>query len=1035
MGSVAETLWVVPGDTIAIRALAATGSAAVWRLEELAERLAAVRRPARRVLGDVGAWLAVAAATDDGSPLGAEAFERLGGLVDAVAEARAARVRSRALSGIAGRTEDPARTRLLTVARALDAFERLLHGRGLADGPGRWDDARAALAASNEWPAPLEPFRRVVVTLHPPLPAVTLDALVALAALAERAGRAVTVEVPCTGQPTLDAAVEPLFAAFEAHPELSPLTLERRGGADGPLALAVERLGEPGEDAGRLSLWSASGGAAEVRALAEQARRAVRGGALPPRCAVIVPDAALADAAAAAMTAAGLPVGRRPGRLLGTTAAGRAGLLAARLAEARFPAAEVAWLLGSGLVPGLAPAAPPGVATLLERAGIGEGIPSGPGQSLYEERLDALARRDARRSEAARALLESCRVLFAVLGELPLRGALAAHLEAWQRALSALGFWEAPAGGALPSRPGASGALRAAAREVQAREGWRWVVREARGSLAALGVRGPELDRAGFAAWLAAVAARHSLPPEAGHPGGIAVLLLEEAPEHGAFEWIGAVGLSDGRFPRQLARAGALTDDDRWLVNRALGRDAFPLRFGAGDVRPPAAHALDGWRLGLGLGRAGSASLGFARDDGFRDVAGPASFLELLARSAGVERVDFPPEPAPPLERAASEGELRVALALASGGASVDPVARALAADLHEAWLVEAQAMGDMEKERVRAFEDPGLPSGRFSGTVPGETAAALRSVFAFGPDAPLSASTLGRLAQCAFQGFARIALRLEEPDAPGESLDARSQGSFWHMVLEHLFPSLKAAGKLGLPAQEVPAELIDAAISAAALDHRGRFSPGHARLFALARERARWMVRRILDAPHHGLPFEGLLPEEEEARFGRRDSLDAWREVRLPGALPGEGELFLTGAVDRLDGGPGSVGILDYKVNRRREAARDLLRTDFQLPFYLHAVRSRGERRSLRAGWLVLRTGEFQPFDWAAGAEGLLATDAAARERARAGGLPNLANAVHALVQRAWSGDFGARSEDCGFCPFGSVCRIGERRRGGSRW
>ena len=62
---------------------------------------------------------------------------------------------------------------------------------------------------------------------------------------------------------------------------------------------------------------------------------------------------------------------------------------------------------------------------------------------------------------------------------------------------------------------------------------------------------------------------------------------------------VGVLGLAEGRFPRPLWRAGALTDEDRYAVNRALGRDAFPLRYGSADVRPPAALALDGWRLGL----------------------------------------------------------------------------------------------------------------------------------------------------------------------------------------------------------------------------------------------------------------------------------------------------------------------------------------------------------------------------------------------------------------------------------------------------
>jgi hypothetical protein len=244
--------------------------------------------------------------------------------------------------------------------------------------------------------------------------------------------------------------------------------------------------------------------------------------------------------------------------------------------------------------------------------------------------------------------------------------------------------------------------------------------------------------------------------------------------------------------------------------------------------------------------------------------------------------------------------------------------------------------------------------------------------------------------------------------------------------------PRLAALGLLGAPYKDVPPEVVEAALDDGAQSLEARFSPGHPRLFALARERARWMVRRVLDAGHHGLPFSGLVPVEAEAGFGRASAAPDWREVRLPGALAGEGDICLTGTVDRLDAGALGVGVLDYKASRKRDAARELLSTDFQLPFYLQAVRARGEHRPLRAGWLVLKSGEFQPFEPASGQAVLLATDARAREEAKLQGLSNLANAVQALVQRSREGDFGARPLDCGFCPFGPVCRIGSRRKEG---
>jgi ATP-dependent helicase/nuclease subunit B len=1040
MANTDATLWVGPsGPEFRAAAALSPGGGSVWPLEALAESLAAGRAVPRRTLDGPGAFLAVALATTEDAVLSALDVERLQGWTDAVHEARTGRVRARVLAEVAERLGGGAGQRLGAVARALQAYEGLLRRRGLADTSGRWDDARAALASAQAWPEALGRFGRLVVRLHPPVPPVMLEALVALALLAERTGHAVGYEVPATGEATLDAALEPVFAAFEAHAELSPLLMERRVPPEGaPLSRAVEGLGVPASVRAPAQVFSAARAGALAARVAKEARSAVQAGASPARCAVLVPDVAAAETLAQALASAGLPLGVRPARTLGSTAGGRVGVLVARLAESGFPAEEVGWLLGTGLVPGLRPRAPAGAVALLLRAGVkDEALGGAAGQGAYRVRLEALAQREGRtpRGTEARRLLASCEALFSVLRACPVQATLSAHLLAWQRALEALGYWGAPEAVALTDGPGEEAACRAAARETQAREAWRAMLREARGALAALGSAGPVLHRAGFAAWLSQLAEAHRLPREAGHPAGVAVLLYEEAAACAEFAWLGVVGLAEGRFPRPLLRAGALTDEDRYAVNHALGRDAFPLRYGTADVRPPAALALDGWRLGVALGRAQSAALGFARDDGFLDVAGPAAFLDAFARSAGVPRVDFPDAPVPPLSQLASEGELREAVALASVPLGKDAGARALAGVLVEGWLQEARALGAMEWERVQAFEDESLPSGRFSGAVTGEALQqALAQRYAYGPDAPLSASTLGKFGRCAFQGFVHTVLRLEQPESPGEALDARGQGSFWHAVLESLMPRLARQGLLGKPFREVPPAVLEAALDDGAQSLEARFSAGHPRLFALARERARWMVRRVLDAWHHGLPFEGLVPVEAETSFGRPSAAEDWREVRLPGALPGEGDICLTGAVDRLDASPAAVGVLDYKASRRRDAEKELLRTDFQLPFYLQAVRARGERRPLRAGWLVLKSGEFQPFEPPSGQTLLLATDAATRTQAAAEGLANLANSVQALVQRSRAGDFGARPLDCGFCPFGPVCRIGSRRKE-ARW
>ena len=192
-----------------------------------------------------------------------------------------------------------------------------------------------------------------------------------------------------------------------------------------------------------------------------------------------------------------------------------------------------------------------------------------------------------------------------------------------------------------------------------------------------------------------------------------------------------------------------------------------------------------------------------------------------------------------------------------------------------------------------------------------GELEAELRERFRLGPDRPLSASALGRFANCAFQGFRGSVLGLEEPESPGEELSSRDKGSFWHHVLEELFPRLREAGLLRRPAEEVPDAVLDEALEVAAeAAARSAAHVGHPALWEISRARARAMVRRVLGGEGHGLPFAPHEPEHAELTFGKRNSPDGWKQVVIPGAAD-ERDVYVEGQIDRLDRGP-SVGVID---------------------------------------------------------------------------------------------------------------------------
>jgi ATP-dependent helicase/nuclease subunit B len=298
-------------------------------------------------------------------------------------------------------------------------------------------------------------------------------------------------------------------------------------------------------------------------------------------------------------------------------------------------------------------------------------------------------------------------------------------------------------------------------------------------------------------------------------------------------------------------------------------------------------------------------------------------------------------------------------------------------------------------------------------------------------PEFPLSSTSLQHLANCPFQGLSRKLLRLEQPEEGGEELDARGRGQLLHRALELLVRKLRDQGLLDVPAAQLPAGFVTEVVAEAAELHAQHALTGHPRTWAVAQTRVRRTLERLL-ASGRMFPFRGLRPVATEVPFGRPEAEADWQELQLAGAFPGERPVWFRGTVDRIDQGPAGTGVLDYKSSKRRDrAAAEFLVTDFQLPLYLHAVKTRGDPGPLQAGWLSLRNLEFVPLDEAQTGplELFLAVDAETRSRASG---PNLASAVQQTLAEPRQGLFPVRPHDCGFCELGAVCRISERRAPG---
>ena len=886
-----------------------------------------------------------------------------------------------------------------------------------------------------------------------------IELMLALAARCQEAGVAFRLELPGSGNPEVDGLVDAVHRAFEARWEqLEVDVVKQEPRADRPLSglaanlFSSDRATPPLQSAPALAAFSTATPREECRELAGRARDLVDSGVPPEAVVISFRDlGSEAEMTAEALEAYGVPVRLRLGAPLSATAVGRLALELPLLIDEGYPADRLVTFLESRYAPALSGA--PGVARWLSLASARDDrLGAEAGRGAYRVRLSALSERlertgDLMGARKTRAVLERVERLLALGAQLPAEGRAAELLGSWWRCVEALGLLSAVRRREPRAEEGAPlgrAVLRALARDQAATEALRELASELAEALSLSGAGKQRLSRRAFHRWLIDAARDFNLAPRGPRAGAVRVLDVRELPGSRCHHLL-LGGMTDGRFPGRVNPSTLFPDDDRARVNRSLRRGVF--RLGSGDLDGKLPWRLAEDRLLLHLAfcaSEGTTTLSFSRRalDGQPQARSP--FLDELARATGLEVPSLALAAVKRLADARSEPELREAVALAVFSrpalrvSDPDPAAGALGAALAgEGWLQSAGALSRIEEERLRFFSDPAVAAGPFSGSATDPALqAALQQAFAFDQGRPLTASSLGRFGNCAFQGFLATAIGLEEPDDPGEEIDSRTQGSFWHQVLEALFPRLAKAGVLGKPAEEVPDVLLDEALADASERAEQRLHVGHPALWKLGRFRARAMVRRLLNAQPRGLPFEGHLPQATEVSFGKPTSEEPWREIRLAPAFPGETPIHFRGSIDRIDATARDFALLDYKSGKLKSAKKGyqaLLETDFQLPLYLFAARASGQQAPLRAAWLSLRDGEALHLDQVLShgpetLDELLTTAPDARLRLKDAGKKNFANAVHHLVQGLREGNFPARSEDCEQCSYRPVCRVSER-------
>lgn len=1020
---------------------------------ELVERLAgdSERRPCSPMESRA---LVMALAGERHGPFGTYArsptFARA--VVDAFEELKLGNAGASELAA-AGQLLGAKRDRLTFLAELFLDYQRELRTRGWADRADRIQQACERLEEG--LPASLRRFQRIELSALYDFPPARLGFVLALWRACEREGVDFVWQIPAGLSPGVDVAVDGLFGAIErAGQDLAggQLAKEELSDDERPLAWLGQHLFAEGEkeprEAGPLELVSAPSARAEVIEIARRVRRWIDEGVAPGRIAVAFRNLGEeAEALEDALAEMGVRARARRGLPLASTAAGKAFLALPGCADDGFPVEEVAALLGSGVIPSLSRGLPDAPLKWIAQAGVRDDRLGAMGEKgAYAVRLGALAARlDARGArhdaEAVRRVLAACERLFEACAKIPREGSALALVEGWRRAIEALGIGtrEAHFEPERTSEP----VLRAMASEQDACEALIALAASLSSALHSTGAGEGRLDRRGLQTLLRDAASDVNLPAVGGRLGAVRILEARELIGQ-ELECVALGGLCEGRFPIDASRGGLLSDDERFAVNQAAQREVFRDAAGEHDDRLRWSLAEDRLVFFQALASATRALwVSTARVGPDGQPARASVFFEELRRRTRRPVREMAASVAPSLSEVASERELRARLALE---AAVRPDLRLSAPELppgwvaqrvREPWLVEARRIARIEEERQRFFALDDAPPGLFSGKLEGLALERARALLAFGPDHPLSASTLGAFGNCRFRGLLGHVLRLRSLEEAGEDLDTRTRGTFWHAVLRELFPALAARGLLGRGLPEIPPELIDQALERAAREMERTAPVGHPALWSLSQERARAMVRRVLDSDGHGLPFGGDRVFAELS-FGSESAPAPFRTVRLAGS-PEEGEVYLRGSIDRFDLAADSGGVVDYKAKQLEASklAKDLLISDFQLPFYLHAVRCGGHRTLGRAGWMSLRDATVVELEDVLAKDGastlpdLLETDPEKRAEVASRGAKNLATTVHRLLALMRVGDFGPKAHDCAYCDFRSVCRVGAAKAG----
>ncbi|MCB2192392.1 MAG: PD-(D/E)XK nuclease family protein [Deltaproteobacteria bacterium] len=829
--------------------------------------------------------------------------------------------------------------------------------------------------------------------------------------------------------------LEATARALETHGgnlEVEWNDLEEEGGPLAGLALEVwdGGDGEPTASGAALDLVRAPGRYAEVEELIARARELVDQGTPPHEIILVFPELSLYGQMASDVAARlGLPIAFRRSEPLSGTPYVQAILELLSLPQAGYPRVELAMVwgspyLGAALSRHLQVPQPDDAGRCLNQAFYVDAQ-----ETPIREWLNRAAdKTEGHKARALRDLASACGALTTWLAPLDQAQSLAEFCRRVESLLKAL----RPTAELMNTLHAGRWASLALARDLNAWEGLTRAVRGLAQAAEQVGADMP-LSPGRLLALLGQALEQQDAGAGLGARGGVRVLRLEDA-QGLRPAYVLAGGLNLEEFPSRPADLHLLDSSERLDLGKKAGLPVWRTEeeeYGGQVLR---------LLLLLGSARKGAVLSCCAADlDG--SPRNPSLILIRIAQRLGREDElkaprgsvfgDVPPvgecRDARSLWSALARDLLRPSFGDAPTDGAAPAVLFAMVKEPGAAGAWEALAgRSRVEEHRLRLEALPPearlQQGGPFDGLLLGpEAREFLTALLAEPARRTLSPSALEGYVACPMQWFLARVLGLAELREPGWDLERSQEGTWVHETLARFFAPKEFSSSWDRDAQIDRLELC--------LAQAMEKVPGHglvqqARQAVLAHTLATVVAREMQD-------MGSLRPGQVEAEFGGKDPKVPPLEVPLADSA----SLLLTGRLDRLDQGPGTLRVVDYKHASLKDRITGPLKegelgvSAFQMPVYLAAARELWGKAddALSARVVPTRKMEHQPEqrDFAPG-DPLLAADLAARQELAAGSGVNLFNSIAELWARVEQGQFLPLPEQgpCDFCQMGGVCR-----------